>query len=603
MSKSLNSLLAFLLLGAAAAQARFTPEDYQKALWMTTRYYGAQRSGLGPNWLLMDHKYKVSYVRDSVDGRDLRGGWFDCGDFPLFGQTFFYSAYVLIQAYDAFPTGFPDQYHGFDYSDYDSANDFTYAASKPDGIPDLLQEVKYATDWIIKATPDAKTFYFQKGTGGSNDGTPAKPYGEHGYWVTSGFLSAQYEAIDGGEYDKPRPIFKLGRSSGLPGEIVVNDGSMPSFAAAALSLMSIHYRKYDAAYADTCLAHARMAFEYAQSQILTGNGVTGSTGMTGYYAKNDKMTDDIVTAASCMYKATGENAFLEYAKSKKSFALNKGYTLAYSTNDDLALYTGWQFAGFAEYKDSLRIGFVDRYKSKGTGESGLSTLGDKWGFLRYPANQAFVCGLYGKATNDSSYDQFIYNQVDYILGANPPKQSFLVGFCSGCAKTADWPHHRNVYLNDNNNPKAIKGIPARNKEFGALLGFTNKIADSLNQYIDNYQQTEGGIDYNAGLLGALAYINSKLNPVDTSKTYTKASPLARAPNRSRLLVSVASGCMSIEAPFSPVLSKVEAIDLRGNTIRLRAGSNRITWNPSSGTWILRATDVSGTTFQQTVVVP
>jgi len=598
MKRSFQFLAAILLLATISAQARFAPADYQKALWMTTRYYGGQRAGEGPNWLLMDHQFKTSYLRDSADGRDLKGGWFDCGDFPLFGQTFFYSSYLLLQAYDAFPTGFPDLYHGFDYSDYAAAKDYTYASSQPDGIPDLLQEVKYATDWIIKATPDSKTFYFQKGTGGGNNATPAKPYGEHSHWVTAGYMSAKYDAIDGGEVDRGRPIFKLGTSSGMPGEVVVNDGSMPSFAAAALSLMSIHYRKYDPAYADTCLAHARIAFEFAKTQ----NG-TGGTGMTGYYGANDKMTDDIVTASSCLYKATGEQTYQDYANSKKKFTLNKGYTLAYSTNDDVALYTGWQYAGFSDYKDSLKQGFVDRYKSKGTGESGLSTLGDKWGFLRYPANQAFVCGLYAKATNDSSYDQFIFNQVDYIMGANPPKQAFIVGFCAGCSKTADWPHHRNVYLSNTDNPKAIKGIPARNKEFGAILGFTNKIADSLNQYIDNYQQTEGGIDYNAGLVGALAYINSKLNPVDTAKLGSLGVQQGRAPHPTRLFVTVRSNGLAIEAPFARVLSSLQAIDLRGRTVVVQAGSSRISWAAPSGTWILRATDLSGATYQTTVVVP
>jgi hypothetical protein len=594
-----KTLVAIALSCAGASQAqKFTPADYRKALWMTTRFYGAQRQGAGPNWLLMDHTYKTSYMRDSIDGRDLRGGWHDCGDFPLFGQTFFYSAYMLLQAYDAFPTGFADQYHGFDYSDYEAAHDFTYAASVPDGIPDLLQEVKYATDWILKATPDAQTFYFQKGTGGSDDATPAKPYGEHEYWVTAGYLSANHDALHGGEKDKHRPIFRLGKSSGLPGEVVVNDGSMPSFAAAALALMSVRYRKYDSAYADTCLAHARFAFDYAKGQ--TG---TGGTGMTGYYGGNDKMTDDIVTAASCMYRATGEQTFKDYAVSKKNFPLNKTYTLAYSTNDDVALYSGWQYAGIAAYKDSLKTGYADRYKSKGTGESGLSTLGDAWGFLRYPANQAFLCGLYGKATGDTGYDAFIYHQVDYIMGSNPPKQSFITGFCSGCSRSVTTPHHRNVYLDDRDSMNAIKGVPDRNREFGYLVGFTNKIADSLNQYINNYQQMEGGIDYNAGLVGALAYINSKLSPVDTSLFGTSAVRSRAGRASERLIVSVGPRGLSIAAPFGRILSDVRAVDPAGRSFRLPTGSGRIDWSAPAGTWFLRARDAQGANYQATVVAP
>src|SRR5205085_1117403 len=35
--------------------------------------------------------------------------------------------------------------------------------------------------------------------------------------------------------------------------------------------------------------------------------------------------------------------------------------------------------------------------------------------------------------------------------------------------------------------------------------------------ITQYAQTEGGIDYNACLVGILGYINSKLAPIDTNK--------------------------------------------------------------------------------------
>ena len=33
----------------------FAKEQYQKALWMTTRFYGAQRMGDGVKWLISTH--------------------------------------------------------------------------------------------------------------------------------------------------------------------------------------------------------------------------------------------------------------------------------------------------------------------------------------------------------------------------------------------------------------------------------------------------------------------------------------------------------------------------------------------------------------------
>jgi hypothetical protein len=42
-------------------------------------------------------------------------------------------------------------------------------------------------------------------------------------------------------------------------------------------------------------------------------------------------------------------------------------------------------------------------------------------------------------------------------------------------------------------------------------------ASSFSDDINTYKYSEGGIDYNAGLVGALGYIVSKLAPVDTAK--------------------------------------------------------------------------------------
>jgi hypothetical protein len=59
-------------------------------------------------------------------------------------------------------------------------------------------------------------------------------------------------------------------------------------------------------------------------------------------------------------------------------------------------------------------------------------------------------------------------------------------------------------------------IPEKNKYFGYLVGGTRE-SNAYSESVTDYTTTEGGIDYNAGLLGALAYVVSKLAPADTSK--------------------------------------------------------------------------------------
>ena len=177
---------------------------------MTTRFYGAQRSGIGPNWLIMEHpnpEYRTSFTRDADGSCNLEGGWFDCGDHVLFGQTFFYSAYVLAKAYESFPTGFHDLYNGRDYSDYMQSGNWDISGGTPNGIPDLLEELKYATDWIIKATPNSSTFYSQKGNGDFDHKR-----------VTAGKMSTL--PVEEGENLKALQN--------------PNDGAMPAFASATL---------------------------------------------------------------------------------------------------------------------------------------------------------------------------------------------------------------------------------------------------------------------------------------------------------------------------------------------------------------------------------
>jgi hypothetical protein len=58
-------------------------------------------------------------------------------------------------------------------------------------------------------------------------------------------------------------------------------------------------------------------------------------------------------------------------------------------------------------------------------------------------------------------------------------------------------------------------IPERNKFFGYIVG-GSWTSDNYKDSIRKYEFTEGGLDYNAGLVGALGYIVSKLDPADTS---------------------------------------------------------------------------------------
>lgn len=520
---------------------KFTVEEYKKALWMTTRMYGGQRSGEGPNWLVMDHGAGKDFIHDADGDHNLSGGWHDCGDHVKFGQTQYFSAYVLLKAYEEWPTGF-DDYYGWNYKGYHDAGDFSWegAHHDPNGIPDIIDECKYATDYFIKCTPDEKTFYFQVGEGGL----------DHKQWVTSVKMAASPKDLGG----EPRTVYKN-----------PNDASMSSFCGASLAIMARVYKKFDPAYADTCLCHALFAYTYAKN-----HPGTAGTGDGGFYGPNKAWQDDFVCLASELFHTTQDEKFKTEALGYSSKIVNHGWSFDYENNMDLAAYALAVF-GDSTSADLLHNGFAGRYKKNVNGE-GVGTGGSSWGVLRYAAGEAFIVALDGALNKTDTVDDFIYGNIDYILGANNAKQSFVVGFCAGCNKSPLHPHHRNVYLNDENAGNSNQlPIPERNKQHGYMVGGSR----TSGNYADNlgdYATSEGGIDYNTGLVASLGYILSRIAPVDTTKfNIVPVIPKSVRSRTGRATISCAIGnnnslMLTLPDPWKSLPVLVAVYTLTGKTL-------------------------------------
>ncbi len=464
----------------------FNVDDYRKALWMTTRMYGGQRSGEGPNWLVMDHGVGYDFIGDADGGHSLSGGWHDCGDHVKFGQTQYYSAYAILKAYTEFPEGF-DDFYSFDYHGYQKAGDFSWEGGKgsPNGIPDVLDEVKYATDYFIKCAANSSTFYYQVGEGNK----------DHINWVTSVYM-ATLDPSQGGE---PRTVYKNPSGS-----------SMASLCSATLALMSRVYNQFDSQYADKCRQHAIYAYDYAKS-----HPGTAGTGDGSFYGPNAKWEDDFVIMTTELYETTGEQKYLDEANEKKMQVQDHNYSLCYNNCDDFAAYNLAKLGDTA--MANLLNTIVQRCKNNVNSE-GVAQTGDGWGILRYSLCQAFSCALNSKIKGSATIDDFIYNNVDYVMGGNSASQSFIVGFGS---KSPQHPHHRNVYLSDDINvDKSTLSIPQRNKQHGYMLGGSLNPGDFQDD-INAYSVTEGGIDYNTGIVGALGYILSVLDPITVTSSEIK----------------------------------------------------------------------------------
>ena len=515
-------LCSVMCVGAfAQSELTFEKEQYQKALWMTTRFYGAQRMGEGVNWLIATHvpgevsedvqfdrsKFVQgkSFLNDADGDYDLTGGWFDCGDYVLFGQTFYYSAYMLLLGYTAFPEGYPD-FYSEDYHGYIDSDDYTWEGKqgKPDGIPDILNEVKYATDFMLKAVRDNQTFYYQKGDG----------YWDHKVWCTSSVRSGVPNAI-GGDADGPRMIMKA----------TGNATAMASQAASALAVMARVYAPYDKDYADACLEKAKVACEFVETTekgTSWGEPLVADGKDQDFYHVGDRYVHDMVTMYVELYKTTKEPEYLRKAEENCAWMndmsqYDYNFSLCYDHREDLAAYAIASLGDTSSYGARALdiLGFYVNNMYKPVSGYLLNKHTDEWGKLRHSASQAFVYALYDKLTGAETVNPYTSNTIDYIMGHNGRNFSYIVGFGD---KYPSKPHHRNVYRTDIRKLALEKDkLPSidNNYKFSQLGYLVGGSLDDgeYEEDISSWKTAEGGIDYNTGLVGALGYINSKINPV------------------------------------------------------------------------------------------
>ena len=580
--------MAALGSGSAFAQAttpsgatgKFTAAQYQKALWMTTRFFGAMRSGQGPNWVLQDSKYPTSFVKDVWNGNDVSGGWFDCGDHVMFGQTQFYAAYLLAKAFAAYPTGFPDLYHG-DYSDYKASQDYSMAGGSPNGYQDLLEELRYEADFFVKATPDAATFVYQKGDGDW----------DHKHWVHAGFMSTLDQA-DGGESDKARPVFANPA-----------DGSMPGQCAAMLAVMA--RTDPDATLRDTYLQHAKNAFQYAQGQTGTAPDAEGGSYYAAIGTSADGVLDAKLNAAVELWLTTGDNTYKTQAQTyAATVAFNNYWGMDWANEAELGVFNAKYILGATLGSGASKdlAGWLSTaHNTVDASNNGISTMYKNGFALRGPEGYAFLTALVQAQTKDYSNDQFILNQIDYMLGANSKNQTYLVGWDEGNKAQPTTLHNRNYYMSED--PAAVPGAqtpPAKNKYYGAMV--PGALDGSYTPGITDYSMNEACLEQNAPVVAALGYIISRVAPVDTS-LLNKTSAIATRTAPGKLAVHAVLGGLEIDLPSGQELTDLRAFDLAGReATRLVFSGNSVSWQAPAGTWILRGTTREGNVYQSVVPV-
>lgn len=458
-----------------------TTFNYGDALAKAIYFYEEQSSGVKPSWNRVSWIGNSATTDGSDHGLDLSGGWYDAGDHVKFGLPMAYTVTMLDWGVI--------QYQ----QDYINSGQYQY----------LLNNIRWATDYFIKANPSPDVLYGQVGD----------PNTDHAFW---GPAEVMQDIMT-------RPSYAI--TASCPGSDLAGE------TAAALASASIVFKANDPTYSATLLTHAENLYTFADTyRGIYSNCITAAQGFytsSGYW-------DELVWGAIWLYEATGNTSYLTKAESYYANLNNQSQTSykAYSWTinwDDvsygcyvlLAEITGQQqYIDDAEhFLDWWTVGFNG---SEVTYSPGGEAFLNQWGSLRYAANTAFLALVFADYLGSSNalysrYHDFAKRQINYILGENPLNCSYMVGFGS-CYPTT--PHHREAH--DSWDQNINDPTYERHILYGAVVGGPSAANDAFTNDRTNYQTNEPADDYNAALVGALARLYGEYGGTPTNSYPDKA---------------------------------------------------------------------------------
>lgn len=399
---------------------------------------------------------------------DLSGGFHDAGDHVKFGLPQSYSASTL----------------GWGYYEF---RDSYVNIGAQEHIEEILRRFN---DYFLKCTfrnskGDVVAFAYQVGDGTS----------DHNYWGSPELQTT------------PRPAWFA--SSETPAS------DQCAGAAASLAIHYLNFKDTDYDYAAECLDTAIALYEFARQN--RGLGFSG-----GFY-NSSYDEDEMSWAAVWLHIATGDSSYINDITTVDASGTYTGYmkkiiSTTSSTWQNIWVHSwdtvwGGVFAKLAPITNNPEHWYFFRWNLEywsgvehedpnDTNYMAATPAGfrviNTWGSARYNAAAQLCALVYNKYKTHQGFVEWCKDQMDYILGDNPMDRCYIVGYSENSAKN---PHHRAAHgslTNSMLDPEVQKHVL-----WGALVGgpdTTDYHVDDITDYIYN----EVAIDYNAGLVGALA---------------------------------------------------------------------------------------------------
>ncbi|KAF3795731.1 Endoglucanase 17 [Nymphaea thermarum] len=457
--------------------------DYRDALSKSILFFEGQRSGRLPVDQRMSWRRNSGLSDGSLMHVDLVGGDYDAGDNVKFGFPMAFTTTML------------------------SWSVLEFRGLMGHELQNARAAIKWATDYLLKATAHPDTIY----VGDANK--------DHNCWERPE------------DMDTPRTVYKI--DSHHPGSDVAAE------TAAALAAASLVFKKCDPSYASLLRRTAGRMFDFADTHRGSYSDVLRKA-VRPFYRSYSGYQDELLWGAAWLYKATKKPAYLKYIQVNgqilgayeadnrfdwdnkhvgarillsKAFLVQKEASLhdykVHADNYICSLFPGTSFShtqytpgGLLHISSDCNMMFV-------TSTSFLLLTYAKYLTV---AGTSVECG--GLKVSPEKLRDLAKKQVDYLLGSNPLRTSYMVGYGPRYPERI---HHRGSSLPSvEAHPQFIpcragfmalnSSSPNPNLLIGAVVGGPD-LHDQFPDDRRNYGQSEPTTYINAPLVGALAYFS------------------------------------------------------------------------------------------------
>lgn len=404
----------------------------------------------------------IAYGSISSAYVNVQGGWHDAGDYGRYTVAGAKAAADLMLAYEAYGDTFGDN---------------TGIPESGNGIPDILDEVKYELDWMLMMQDPS--------TGGVYHKITCENFPE---------TVMPEEEVD---------------------QLVLAPISNTATAdfAATMAMAARVFADIDPDYQATCLKAAERAWAYMEGSENDGIGFKNPDDIvTGEYG-DGKDNDERYWALAELYKTTGEEKYLKELKQYSANSFNGGLGWQQVGLYGMYAYLSCGDTSDAYYKEIKERFFedVDRVMERAEADAynvSLANDGYCWGSNMQVANNGMLLLMANRLSPDKAYIEVAGQQLDYLLGTNTNSYCFVTGFGT---LSPEQPHHRPSQVLETPMEGMLIGGPDANLEDPYAKA---TLAENANAacYVDNVQSfscNEVTIYWNSPLVYLIAGVESK----------------------------------------------------------------------------------------------